>query len=624
MASKLKDQGNKCFKNGQWEEAAILYTEAIECSSTDLHLQAVLHLNRAFASLKAGRPYDALRDLQSEAAFERQTPALLKKRLYRLALAHYSIGDIDEAERFLRQCNDGGQDYKLEKALKNKQSPPSWVEFSRSSSSSHLCVQTIDAASGRGIMNTISTISGNERLWTEAPFAAVLLDNDDTLICHGCLMTSWCLQPITAMHPVMVCSQRCRSALTSTASFEHLHRDELRSLSAWYLAARVAFKLLKGLSYHTLAQWINDGSSLVTFPFVSIEPAGRERQLCEAVWALEPSSPSQAVPESFPVDAFIASCKDACAHCNRNGIDETSADTVVDDDGGWLKLLLRHCHAKVERNSFGVHRMTSSDTKDRIVDIAQHTIGKALYARTSMLNHSCHPNAIVTFDGASLTVTTERPIQPNEQVVISYGPLLPRTPWKPTRQALLKQQFAFDCRCAACVGDVRLPSTVNCLLCRGDVLIDSQVFSFRILEDVRPKALVAMAKCQNCHRTGTEVMDLVELVQLYRSAKDVCQYLCDNARDVHGRQATSLLDQGEAFMRGLARLFKRPEANLDIAELHDQMAQACMLLGLHEQTVRHLKASIAALSAVYGKESKVVQDEQLKLAEIEMMNSHVQ
>eukprot|EP00730_Choanoeca_flexa_P018659 TRINITY_DN9085_c0_g1_i2.p6 TRINITY_DN9085_c0_g1~~TRINITY_DN9085_c0_g1_i2.p6 ORF type:complete len:126 (+),score=16.75 TRINITY_DN9085_c0_g1_i2:135-512(+) len=109
MASKLKDQGNKCFKNGQWEEAAILYTEAIECSSTDLHLQAVLHLNRAFASLKAGRPYDALRDLQSEAAFERQTPALLKKRLYRLALAHYSIGDIDEAERFLRQCNDGGQ-----------------------------------------------------------------------------------------------------------------------------------------------------------------------------------------------------------------------------------------------------------------------------------------------------------------------------------------------------------------------------------------------------------------------------------------------------------------------------------------------------------------------------------
>lgn len=53
-----------------------------------------------------------------------------------------------------------------------------------------------------------------------------------------------------------------------------------------------------------------------------------------------------------------------------------------------------------------------------------HTkLGVGLFLETAMFNHSCAPNALVTFNGKELRVVATRPIKKGEPVTISYGPL---------------------------------------------------------------------------------------------------------------------------------------------------------------------------------------------------------
>lgn len=50
-------------------------------------------------------------------------------------------------------------------------------------------------------------------------------------------------------------------------------------------------------------------------------------------------------------------------------------------------------------------------------------VAVGLYSTAAMLNHSCVPNALATFDGGEMTVVATRAIEKGGPVTVSYGPL---------------------------------------------------------------------------------------------------------------------------------------------------------------------------------------------------------
>ncbi|KAL2166246.1 hypothetical protein VTG60DRAFT_3086 [Thermothelomyces hinnuleus] len=82
----------------------------------------------------------------------------------------------------------------------------------------------------------------------------------------------------------------------------------------------------------------------------------------------------------------------------------------------------------------------------------EDVIGYALDMVTAMINHSCAPNAFVTFEGCQLRVRSLKPIAAGDEITVSYAdPTLPVF----NRQNFLKETYFFDCRCKGCEDDHR-------------------------------------------------------------------------------------------------------------------------------------------------------------------------
>ena len=90
-----KEEGNEAFKNGDWDSAVELYTEAIEVhhgENTDL---AVFYKNRAAAYLKLEKYKEAIRDCDRSLEIVKNDP----KALFRRCQALESLERYEEAYR---------------------------------------------------------------------------------------------------------------------------------------------------------------------------------------------------------------------------------------------------------------------------------------------------------------------------------------------------------------------------------------------------------------------------------------------------------------------------------------------------------------------------------------------
>ena len=67
----------------------------------------------------------------------------------------------------------------------------------------------------------------------------------------------------------------------------------------------------------------------------------------------------------------------------------------------------------------GVVAKSNSNTFNVMDSTHEDDVGVALYGAASLVNHSCDPNSLVTFDGRELTLRTMVPLKPGEQVQCS-------------------------------------------------------------------------------------------------------------------------------------------------------------------------------------------------------------
>ena len=106
-------------------------------------------------------------------------------------------------------------------------------------------------------------------------------------------------------------------------------------------------------------------------------------------------------------------------------------------------------------------------------------IGIGLYTTGALINHSCDPSADWTcFSGNHLVVRTARLLYKGYQVTIAYRDRVFYSSSIAMRQAQLKFQYGFNCKCRACVNrwgkynelNTTLPQ-YKCCKCRSELLL---------------------------------------------------------------------------------------------------------------------------------------------------------
>ncbi|XP_043236320.1 SET and MYND domain-containing protein 4-like [Amphibalanus amphitrite] len=79
-------------------------------------------------------------------------------------------------------------------------------------------------------------------------------------------------------------------------------------------------------------------------------------------------------------------------------------------------------------------------------------VGAAVYPSVSLLNHSCDPNVLRVSHGTACVVRVIQPVPAGGELLDNYGFHWAVQGWT-ERQAALRGQYFFDCRCRACTED---------------------------------------------------------------------------------------------------------------------------------------------------------------------------
>lgn len=116
-----------------------------------------------------------------------------------------------------------------------------------------------------------------------------------------------------------------------------------------------------------------------------------------------------------------------------------------------LDILIRGLSVKLEEPNLTLiegayHRLMINSME--LVSDALEPLGVILDPTIALLNHSCSPNAYITFDGNLAVLRAFTLIRPGDQVSISYIDV--RTRYK-SRQAELKSRYYFECKCDRCL-----------------------------------------------------------------------------------------------------------------------------------------------------------------------------
>ncbi|XP_018006622.1 histone-lysine N-trimethyltransferase SMYD5 isoform X1 [Hyalella azteca] len=100
---------------------------------------------------------------------------------------------------------------------------------------------------------------------------------------------------------------------------------------------------------------------------------------------------------------------------------------------------------------------------DSTVGTFLNTEGSGLYRLQSLLNHSCRPNAIVTFphNSHTLQVRAVRDIAPGQPVFISYLDDCTLARSRHSRRKTLRENYVFACACERCDDETIQPDVTS-------------------------------------------------------------------------------------------------------------------------------------------------------------------
>ncbi|RDD37824.1 SET and MYND domain-containing protein 4 [Trichoplax sp. H2] len=226
----------------------------------------------------------------------------------------------------------------------------------------------------------------------------------------------------------------------------------------------------------------------------------------------------------------------------------------------------------------------------------QERIALALYLNSSLFNHSCNPNTIVSFTGRDITFKATCNIAKDVDVTHCYGPHINHMTRKERIDVLLKQYY-FTCSCDACQSDSNLSNAelygnaLKCKKCDGPVKQTDKDEAFY--------------RCQNCQW-------LIDSTEVLRKISR-CNRLFLRAQKLSedGNIQAGIATMKECLSDRLQLLHK---FNLDLSFTYDSLAKLYAEIGNWKSASTACHKSVKTVQFIYGNNSIEYANELHKLA----------
>lgn len=564
-AEQTRADGNAKVSRGDYQGAAEAYTRAAQKSPLPSHHLAASFANRAEALLRdlergnhedgvdtVGLATCALQDSNRALAID----PFAAKAMYRRARAEHFLGRDSQSE----------QDFCRAKAMAKSGEPvasePSPSSGERSEGMGRGCSvmtwkvrQEAIPAKGNALVATEGMEPGRVVL-REEPFATVVNKAHRKWRCFNCLrVLGWSPVPCKSCAYALFCSEECR------ADASVVHEHECHG-NAWV----AAFPENLVLAAKCFVQLITGCESLQS----------RFWALASGWWAMGKDERIERTVAAFALSAVL-----------RASFDEQATPELV-----------LNIDARTKCNAFSVVDHSAVALGNSASEPPR--VGAGIYLASSSLNHSCSPNAHVSFDGKVACVRSVESVPACGEVTISYGPELGREPsWQ--RNKTLRLRYGFSCACEACSSEGRhrhdaLLTGLECPACCGLIPGDER------LEE---------SSCSACGEM-ISASEKEEFLTTTKAAEEDVQ----RARQLMDRRAP------EKALEALARAQKglnqvaHPESRR-VAEMSDGMAHALSELGRLEESYAWGESSLAILRRHYGERNALaLAHEAAKMAEV--------
>ncbi|KAL8614446.1 hypothetical protein ACOMHN_007782 [Nucella lapillus] len=639
-AAHHKQEGNKLFLAQQDKQALQSYTQSMQFApfgreltdEKDLHL-GVAYGNRSAVLFRLHKYQECLTDI--ERALTVGTPKQSKpKLLVRRCLCYAKLGQKDgavagyletemiKAKKLIESIHDSSADHHGQLETQALIEPAVLYGANSVLIQASSAVEMKTSPSQGRFLQATRDIQAGDTLMVERPFAAVLLPPHYTTHCLHCFVALpgnpvGCRQ----CSGVLYCSEECRD--NSWATYHHVecrYMDLLHSVGIAHLSLRIV--LTMGLpSLQDFLEQREEGCAPGSIAGVTEE--GRYERNYLAVFDLMTHSQDMAVEDLFQYSLTANLLLAILIHTGwlskpQPPQPDTSRDLEMDSliaflDGSLFQnsgsqgselcagqvfsvgsALLRHVQQLV-CNAHAITALHSTEVSEKhlVETRSQVRVATAIYPTASLMNHSCDPTIISSFQKDLLVVKCTKDVTLGGEIFNCYGPHCRRMKRR-ERQDSLKSQYFFDCRCEAC-GDCQEDSPlttqgVRCPDCGGTIVADE-----------------AVSTCPSCHVT----VDMSSVLSQLGAADS---HFTEGLRYMELGDYTSAVQR---FRRCLKVRSKVMSANNhDLGQVHDAIAQCLASTGCYAEATAHLTDSVAITEAIFGASSIETARELHKMAEV--------
>ncbi|EDQ89843.1 uncharacterized protein MONBRDRAFT_36878 [Monosiga brevicollis MX1] len=621
LAEQLKSRANAEVRAGRWRAAAALYGQALAGVQADddrtgedrkKTIAAVINLNLAHVCLKAAAESDTLprdrrhRTRDAQQALDRIDPLLLTQTQQQKLDHRHSLTAQSLAANPASEHPDLTGTRRLPPGASEPRSPA-------------LHVRRLPHK-GRALF-TSTPLAAGDVLLRERAFASILAPTttqENYLRCHECLDESWAPLPCPNC-PRVFCSTECH------AKANHWHLEacpatppgsEVTPLKPSSLRQALAARVASCLAQSDPSC---DATTLDTVrPRSDPDPTG--------ILGLQHSSNQTEGDEDMKED-------------DDDDDDGDKASAVAVHQGSWAQShahlpsqpwwqsakctqcdlttvtgLRQHLLRVLRHNQHGLAQVELQPSEQNgEVGVVHQVYGAGLFVHGSLFNHSCVPNVHLHFHGDELVATASKPIPANSELTISYGPLAVRDAWHAARQTQLRNTFNFACQCIACAPAqaANLFPSARCIACGQPLRVTgASFFSLKLLQVLRPRALVQATSCSVCGAAGMDAVDLPALVQDRQELLDLA-----GVPTISPASRTTWEHEIKTRCHALASQYE--PLHPDLLELFDAVARRLAIeLGDAAAAKPWVEQTLAIVEHAYGQHSREAAEEHAKLASL--------
>ncbi|XP_049335007.1 N-lysine methyltransferase SMYD2-B isoform X5 [Astyanax mexicanus] len=237
-------------------------------------------------------------------------------------------------------------------------------------------------------------------------------------------------------------------------------------------------------------------------------------------------------------------------------------------------------------------------------------LGSAVFPDVALMNHSCCPNAIVTYRGTLAEVRAVQDVSAGDEILTSYIDLLYPTEDRIER---LRDSYYFSCDCRECKTKSKDKAKMKLRKLnegpRTEEIREMVRYARIIIDDFRrakhektPAELLEMCEL-SMDKMGAVFDDTnVYMLHMMYQAMGVCLFTEDY---------DSALSYGEKVIKPFSQLY--PAYSLNVASMYLKLGRLYGALGRPSAGSNALKKALDIMEVVHGKEHTYVQELQKEI-----------